>query len=278
MYKWFQSIRLPLRSTGENARRLVAGHWRNLIADCPFLAPPEEADQLRLETLSVEFLAQKEFHGAQGLVVTDAMAVAIAAQACLVVLNMGTARQALTWYDDFVGIVVHPGEMLAPREVVDEAGVVHRYKEALAGEAMHRGPITLNWRDVSNAGQTSAQGMNLVVHEFAHKIDMRSGSADGCPPLPNGFMGAVTEKQAHQIWLASMQSAFVSFRERVILADRFGQPPVWLDSYGATSLAEFFAVACEAYFVNRTRFAMEFPALMPIFDAFFLRGKPTATP
>jgi Mlc titration factor MtfA (ptsG expression regulator) len=43
----------------------------------------------------------------------------------------------------------------------------------------------------------------------------------------------------------------------------------WLDAYGATDAAEFFAVACEAYTVQRARFGAEFPLLLPLLDAFF---------
>ncbi|MDP3412080.1 MAG: zinc-dependent peptidase, partial [Polaromonas sp.] len=94
--------------------------WQATLADYPFLAQLPDAQRRELRTLSGRFLAQKEFHGAQGMVITDAIAVAIAAQACLPVLQLG-----LDWYDDFVGIVVHPGQMLARREQVDAAGVVH---------------------------------------------------------------------------------------------------------------------------------------------------------
>jgi len=53
------------------------------------------------------------------------------------------------------------------------------------------------------------------------------------------------------------------------MAERFGAERPWLDAYGATSPAEFFAVACEAYFVNRARFSLEFPGLMLVLNAFF---------
>ena len=118
--------------------------WLQALQTCPFLdtmAPPE---LMRLRELSALFLEDKEFHGAQGLVITDAMAVTIAAQACLPVLHFGPGDRPLRWYDDFVGIVVHPDEVVARREVVDEHGVVHQYEEALAGEAMHEGPVMLS--------------------------------------------------------------------------------------------------------------------------------------
>ena len=230
--------------------------WQATLAAYPFLAKRPPAERLLLRGLVGRFLAHKEFSGAQGLKVTDAMAVTIAAQACLPVLHLG-----LSWYDDFVGIVVHPGQMLARRERTDAAGVTHHYSEVLAGEAMDGGPVTLSWQDVASAGEHAGQGYNVVIHEFVHKMDMKDGAADGCPPLPS--------RAARAAWKNVMQPAYDAFREQVTIAERFGGQAPWLDAYGATSPAEFFAVTCEAYFVNRDRFTQDFSALTLLFDKFF---------
>lgn len=269
MFDW---LRQRLRPRGPAPRPLPEALWRATLQRYPFLAALDAPEQERLRTLAGHFLAQKEFQGAGGLQVSDAMAVAVAAQACLPLLYLGPAdapEAALRWYDDFVGIVMHPGEVLARREVMDEDGVVHRYSEALAGEAMDGGPVMLNWRDVADAGASAAQGYNVVIHEFIHKIDLRDGQPDGCPPLPAGFLGAATAQAARAHWQRVLQAEYQRFREQVIVAERFGGPPTWLDPYGATSPDEFFAVACEAYFVNRARFAQELAALQPLLDAFF---------
>lgn len=238
------------------ARALPEELWQATLQAYPFLAqrPPEQVQRLR--QLAAQFLQQKEFHGAGGLVITDAIALAVAAQAVLPVLHLG-----LRWYDDFVGIVVHPAEVVAQRTHVDEAGVVHAYEEVLAGEAMELGPVMLSWEDVRQAGATAATGYNVVIHEFIHKIDMRDGAPDGCPPLAS--------RQARQRWLAVLEPAYQRFREQVIVAERFGGARTWLDPYGAESIDEFFAVACEGYFVNLERFTQEFPQLVPLFEGFF---------
>jgi MtfA peptidase len=248
MFDWLRKRR---------AERVVPDDmWQVVLARYPFLAQRPEAELQRLRQLAAQFLDIKEFHGANGLVITDAMAIAIAAQAVLPVLNL-----SLDWYDDFVGIVVHPDEVVARRTITDEDGVVHHYDEVLAGEAMEGGPVMLNWSDVDSAGSTAEQGYNVVIHEFIHKIDMRDGTPDGCPPLAS--------KNARQAWLAVMRAEYETFREKVIIAERFGGETPWLDAYGAQAIDEFFAVACEAYFVNRKRFETEFPALMPLLDGFF---------
>ena len=238
--------------------------WQQTLASYSCLARLSAPDQLQLKRLSSQFLARKEFSGAHNLVVTDTMALAVAAQACLPVLHLG-----ISYYDEFKGIVLHPGPMLARREARDAAGVVHGYSEELAGEAMEGGPVTLSWQDVAASGESAnstARGYNVVIHEFVHKLDMHSaagGIANGCPPLPS--------RAAKAHWQATMQEAYAAFKEKLTMAERFGGEPPWLDAYGATSPAEFFAVASEAYFVNRDRFEHEFPGLALIFDGFYVK-------
>ena len=236
--------------------------WQRTLQAYPFLAERSADDRAKLRALAAQFLRDKEFHGADGLAITDEIALAIAAQAVLPVLHLG-----LRWYDDFVGIVVHSDEVVARRTVTDASGVVHAYDEVLAGEAMEGGPVMLNWRDVAQAGASAEAGYNVVIHEFVHKIDMRDGAPDGCPPM--------LTRQAREQWLAALQPEYARFREQVIVAERFGGEAPWLDAYGASDIGEFFAVACEAYFVNRGRFTQEFPALTPLFDGFFV---PSSTP
>jgi len=124
---------------------------------------------------------------------------------------------------------------------------------------------------VAGAGRSAAQGYNVVIHEFVHKMDMRDGEADGCPPLPPGFLGATRGTQARQRWFARLKPEFEKFCDQVAAADRFGglvEAP-WLDPYAAESLSEFFAVAAEAYFVNPDRLSDHSPALHDLLDQFF---------
>ncbi len=243
--------------------------WHSTLGSYPFLARHGAQSLGPLRTLTRKFLDGKEFHGAGGLQITDAMAVAIAAQACLPVLGIAGPRRGLAWYDDFVGIVVHSGAVVAARESVDDTGVVHTWSEELSGEAMQEGPVMLSWQDVADAGETADAGYNVVIHEFVHKIDMVGGTADACPYLPPGFMGAASAAVARTTWLTTMQVEYEAYCDKLSLAERFGGAPVWLDAYAAVSIDEFFAVASEAFFVNPARFRHDFPGLMPQFDAFY---------
>lgn len=267
-------LRHWLRARTAPRPHIEAGLWLTTVQHHPFLAALGLEEQARLRALCAEFLHRKEFHGAHGLAVTDAMALAIAAQACLPLLHWGPPAQALAWYEDFVGIVVHPAQAVARRQFTDGAGVVHQQDEVLAGEAMDGGPVMLSWPDVASAPEDAAQGVNLVIHEFAHKLDLRNGEADGFPPLPSGFLGLDSASAARRLWRDRWTTAYQDFREAVIRHERFGAPAPWLDGYGATAPSEFFAVACEAYWVQRARFAQEFPTLLPLLDGFFRPAPP----
>ena len=246
--------------------------WQDTLSHYPFLARLSSDDSARLQRLAEHFLDRKEFTGAHGLAVTDAMAVAVAAQACLPLLYLASAdtpEDALHWYDDFVTIVMHPDEAVARRQAMDDAGVMHAYDEVLAGEAMHGGPVMLSWPAVQRAGSHADADYSVVIHEFVHKMDMQGGGADGAPPLPRGFMGAASSREAPAHRYPTRAPADERVRAQVVMAERFGAPAPWLDAYGATAPAEFFAVACEAHFVQPERFADEFPELSAALRAFF---------
>lgn len=269
LWRWLRARWLAWRTPPP----IPIGLWQTVVQQHPVLARRTPSELDHLQHLAAGFLAGKEFVGGHGLVVTDTMAVGIAAQACLPLLHWGP--QALDWYADFVGVVVHPDEVVAQRQVVDDSGIVHRYRETLAGEAMQGGPVMLAWSHVlGEAGHH--QGHNLVIHEFAHKLDMRHKSAhqapDGCPRLPPGFMGLPSGAAAHRLWRNTLYTAWEEHRQHTDMAQRFGGDAPWLDAYGATSPVEFFAVACEAYFAAPQGFEQACPTLWPLFEAFFKPG------
>ena len=225
--------------------------WRRTLKRFPFLPSLGTPDDAHLRRLTSLFLDRKEFTGAHGLVVTDDMAVAIAAQACLPVLKLG-----LSAYDGFVGIVVHPGLARVRRQFEDESGVVHEFEETLAGEAVHGGPVMLSWRDVRSAGAKASQGYNVVIHEFAHVLDMADGTADGMPPLN----ADITRAQ----WQDTIGAAYRLFCTSVDAGE-----PTCVDPYGAQSLDEFFAVATEAFFVAPLGLKTEQPELYDLLKGYF---------
>lgn len=231
--------------------------WRAALAALPFLRSLDAAEQRRLRDLCVLFLDAKGIVGARGHEVTPLQRVMIAQQACVLVLNLD-----LGLYDGFENVVVYPGEFVPGWEWEDEEGVVHRHDEPLAGEAMPGGPVVLSWPDVAAAGDWQASGMNLVVHEFAHKIDMAHGEANGCPPLPPGMSAAA--------WTGALTAAYDDFAARVERGEDTA-----IDAYAAESPGEFFAVLSEVFFAEPALLRQNYPAVYEQFRKFY-RQDPAA--
>ncbi len=248
MWAWWQR-----RRDARTLRRrpIPDALWQATLARYPFLTLRNTDDLQRLRELATLFLAQKEFSGAHGLQVSDAMAVAIAAQACLPILRLG-----LSAYGGFVGIVVHAGAVAAPRESVDEAGVVHHYTQAISGEAMSGGPMMLAWHDVADAGRSAEWGYNVVIHEFVHVLDMHA-ARHGMPAL---------EGPAGAAWPRALEHEYREFCTRVDAGE-----DTFLDPYGAEAIEEFLAVASEAYFVAPQALRDEHPRLYELLCRFFLQ-------
>lgn len=247
----WQRLRLRSEQRAVERRAIPDAVWQLTLARYPFLAWRNAADLDELRRLSSLFLDSKEFSGAHGLEIGDDMAVAIAAQACLPVLRLG-----LRPYDGFVGIVVQPDEVQVKREFIDDDGIVHEFDDVLAGEAMEGGPVMLSWRDVSEAGESAQWGYNVVVHEFAHVLDMGDGLADGIPPL------ASTAERRY--WQSVLMADYEAFCERVDAGEQ-----TTLDPYGAESPEEFFAVASEAFFVAPRQMRAQHPALYELLAGFY---------
>jgi Mlc titration factor MtfA (ptsG expression regulator) len=221
--------------------------WAKIIARLPFLAALPLAEANALKNLAEEFLASKEFTAAGGLELSDDICVSIAAQGCLPILNLG-----LKAYRDWVGIIVYPDEFVVTREIEDESGVVHTYDEALSGEAWEGGPLIVSWCDAQMAGS----GYNVVIHEFAHKLDMLNGAADGMPALHPDCR--------EEAWLPVFSAAYEDFCRRVENAEETG-----IDPYASEHPAEFFAVLSEAFFELPALVDRQYPALYALLKAYY---------
>ncbi len=261
--RWLQRWQQRWRGRREQAaleRRAIPDDlWKRTLVRYPFLRRRDPADAAELRRLTSLFLDRKEFSTVGGLRLQDAIAVAIAAQAVLPVLRLGLAP-----YDGFVGIVVTPDEVPVQREITDEAGVVHEIDEPLHGESVPGGPVMLSWRHVRGLGVAAGDGTayNVVIHEFAHVLDMGNGALDGMPALPPDI-------EASQ-WRRTMTAEYEAFCLRVDAAE-----PTVIDPYGAEAPEEFFGVACEAFFVEPEKTKGEHPALYEMFARYF-RQDPAA--
>ena len=233
--------------------------WREALEALPFLAIYTESELTRLRERVVLFLSDKSIVPSEGFEVTPLMRAMIAIQACVLVLNLDRR-----FYDGWHNVIVYPDEFVTNLEYEDEAGVVHRRAEPLAGEAMPGGPVVLSWPDVEASADWSATGMNLVIHEFAHKIDMRNGEANGFPPLP--------PEMPRRGWQRTMAEAYAHFRARVEKGEDTA-----IDPYAAESPAEFFAVLSEVFFAEPTLLRMEYPKVYQLFTQFYRQDPASRT-
>ena len=201
--------------------------WRNVLERYPFLRVLDDEERAELRESVALFLNAKSIHGAAGLEMDDEIRLSIAAQACILILNLHQ-----DYYRGWVEIIVYPDEFVATYEFVDEDGVAHTVREPMSGESWLQGPVILSWADARDTGYG---GYNVVIHEFAHKLDMLNGDANGFPPLH-----ADMDRDA---WSRAFSVAYENFCARV---ERNEHVPI--DPYAAENPAEFFAVLSEAFF------------------------------
>lgn len=225
--------------------------WRRARARLPFLAGLSADEERRLKDLAIVFLAEKQFTPVRGTRLSEEDRLSIALQACLPVLELG-----IDAYDGWVGIIVHPADFRVKRAETDEDGVVHVWDDELAGESWPGGPVVLSWEALDEAGTVAEGGTNVVIHEFAHKLDMMDGDADGVPPLAS--------RRARVAWVKVFDREFARFC-REVDAGR----ATFLDPYAAEDESEFFAVASEAFFESPGALRAEYPDLYQLFAAFY---------
>jgi Mlc titration factor MtfA (ptsG expression regulator) len=252
--------------------------WAEALGRMPFLRRLPEDDLRRLAALTERFLATHAIRGAGGFTVTDEVALCIAAQACLPVLNL-----TLDLYRDMAAVIVYPSAFIVRHSEMDEAGVVHEWEAPMAGEALDAGgAVVLSWED-SLEDHAWDDGSNLVIHEFVHKIDMGSGGANGCPPFLAEFHKDIDPAQ----WTRVFTAAYEDFRRRVDVMesrlpanfdedddshlDRYADlaQALPMDPYGAENPAEFFAVASEAFFAQPAPLAAAYRQVFELLQQYY---------
>ena len=233
------------RRAAHMARPLAPGATAAIDRNVPAVRnlPPEL--RARLESLMSAFLAEKQFIGCNGLVVSDEIRATIAALACLLVLG----RRG--HYDALHSILVYPAAFWVEDEVEDEAGVVEKRRRVLSGEAWDSSRIILSWDDVLEAAHAPGEGYNVALHEFAHYLD-----AEGLG-LPAGH-------RTISDWAEGLAVEFESLLDAVDRGEY-----TFLDPYAAEDEAEFFAVATEDFFERPVELCAAHPRLYGLLQEFY---------
>lgn len=225
--------------------------WQNVLDSLPVTHNLSRAEKQRLRDLVILFLHEKDFSGAGGLELTQHMRLVIAAQACLIILNLG-----IDYFAGWGSIIVYPSVFRPERSYTDDAGVVHQNSRVLSGEAWDKGPVILSWDNAQPPLYSSINGSNVVIHEFSHKLDMLNGNANGMPPLH--------ENMNMTNWASDFSVAYETLCSG--LRNGIGSP---VNPYAAENPAEFFAVLSEAFFTIPERVSQAFPAVYLQLKAFY---------
>ena len=215
--------------------------WDHVFAALPLLYGFSPQEKQRLRELAILFMHRKEFEPKHGLEISQQMLMLIALQACLPILNLGLSCYR-TWYT----VIIYPSVFVAKNTFRDEAGIEHHVHSELTGEAWDGGPVVLAWDKTARAGDID--GHNLVIHEFAHKLDMQNGVANGFPPLHKGMN--------RNDWVRAFTEGYEKFQANVQRGIDVG-----IDSYAATAPAEFFAVFSEVFFERPAVLVRHYPEI-----------------
>ncbi len=255
--------------------------WKGILKrNCPLVARLNVADREELLGHVQVFIAEKNFEVCRGKEITEEIRVTIAAQACLLLLHRETS-----YFSRMGSVLVYPQAYLTRHRHRDEHGLEEDVEQVNVGEAWERGSVILSWEDVLIDAQDADDGFNVVLHEFAHQLDMEDGVADGVPVLspPKG----VSRRTAYKQWSKVMEVEFAALNKVADWLDEHfpedneddarprpeelpeGAPMHVLDPYGAEDPAEFFAVATESFFEDAAALKEHHPALYAEFAVYY---------
>lgn len=227
MFSWLKRrrrhslLQQPFPAAWEAILQQNLTHYRRLT--------PEEQRKLRDDARIL--IAEKNWEGCGGLAITDEIKLTIAAEASRLLLGFQEE-----YFDHVQSILVYPDAYTAPDQVLTPGGMELRGDEDRAGEAWYRGPVILSWADALAGAKGEREGESVVLHEFAHQLDMQNGhELDGTPWLAS--------REQYRCWTEVLNAELRRLEEDC----RRGRPTL-LDCYGATDRAEFFAVATECFF------------------------------
>lgn len=256
MFRWFSDQRrkrlneAPFPDSWEEILRRNVSHYCML----------NDEERGHLRSLIQIFIDEKDWDGAGGLELNDEIRVTISAQACLLLLGLEH-----NFYRNVESIIVYPTTVIAPER---QPGFFENVTspvvsdQPILGQAFQQGPVIIVWDAALHNSRHPQQGCNVVYHEFAHKLDMLDGTADGTPPL--------RDRHEYQEWVEICSREYLRLKE----AAQQGRASV-LNPYGATNEAEFFAVATEMFFDQPQLMVEHSPDLYRVLQEYY-RQDPVA--
>ncbi len=249
MFHWLRDHR-----RSEARKRPFPPEWEAFVrTNVAHYCVLDDDERTELQGMIQVFLEEKHWEGCGGLELTDEIRVTIAAQACL--LQLGLPHD---YYRNVQSILVYPSTVVTPEHhpgVFERADGPVEPSVPILGQSISRGPVILVWDAVLHGARHPEQGHNVVYHEFAHKLDMLDGAADGTPLLDGGQLAE---------WVVVCSHEFLRLRR---LAEKGHK--TFLDAYGTKNEAEFFAVATEEFFDRPVALQKNAPDLYRVLSAYY---------
>lgn len=238
-------------------RRKLAGEpfppdWLKIVqTNCRHFATLDPGERTRLLRDIRWFVSEKSIEVSVGLVLTDEMRVTVAAHASL--LGLGFPDPP---FDRLQSVILQPEVYVGTKIVRDISGLELHSQDARIGETSRNGPVLLSWKDVVRQCRDEPDGRNVILHEFAHLLDMVDGDVDGIPPMDS--------EEEFRTWKDVTRNEY----RRLVNQSQLGRRTL-LDQYGATSEVEFFAVASETFFEQPFELKVLHPRLYDVLKSFY---------
>lgn len=250
MFQWLKNRRRkkltaePFPALWEDIIRKNVAHYRML----------DDKERAHLQALVQVFIVEKNWEAAGGLDLTDEIRVTISAQACLLLLGLSH-----NYYRNVESIIVYPSAVVPTRNrpgIFENLMVPVGSEQPILGQAFLRGPVIIIWDAALSGSRHPERGHNVIYHEFSHKLDMLDGGADGTPPLRS--------RAEYREWVEICSREFDRLRK-----DTHAGRRSFLDPYGATNEAEFFAVATEQFFDQPQLMSQRVPDLYRVLQEYY---------
>ncbi|MBN1364573.1 MAG: zinc-dependent peptidase [Syntrophaceae bacterium] len=250
LFRWFVNRRrkklmaAPFPSEWEDIIRRNVGHYCML----------NDVERSQLRALIQVFISEKDWVGAGELILTDEIRVTISAHACLLLLGLPH-----NYYHNVQTIIVYPSTVFPPPRRLgffEVALAPVEFSKPIIGQAFQQGPVVIIWDEALRSGRNPESGHNIIYHEFAHKLDMLDGAADGMPPLK--------DRVEYRDWIKTCSREYLRLQR-----DTENGKETFLNAYGATNEAEFFAVATEQFFDQPRQMIKNAPDLYRVLKEYY---------
>jgi len=199
------------------------------------------------------FLDLKGFHGHHNLEITTEMKVTIAAQACMLLLN----RQS-DYFPRLQTIEVYPQAFSS--EVTTSNGMLK--EQVRTGESWSNGRVILSWSHSKQGISNFKDGSNVVMHEFAHRLDQLDNNTDGIPTKHFG------DGETYYLWSDVILKQYQKHLKKLKKSHKKNNKTL-LTEYAGTNEAEFFAVATEFFFEKGKQLKKAEPKLYDLLKDFY---------